>query len=44
MALSYITLDMLDYARFIESAWLLGPQAFMYGKIGPHCNLIVMWS
>jgi hypothetical protein len=27
---------LLDYARFIESAWLLGPKAFTYGKIGPH--------
>jgi hypothetical protein len=32
-------LDPLDYARFIESAWLLGPKAFTYGKIDPHYNL-----
>jgi hypothetical protein len=35
---------MLDYARyyarFIESAWLLGPKAFTYEKIGPRYNLI----
>jgi hypothetical protein len=29
-------LDPLNYARFIELAWLLGPKAFTYGKIGPH--------
>jgi hypothetical protein len=34
----------LDYARFIESAWLLGPRAFTYGKIGPRYNLILMCS
>jgi hypothetical protein len=32
-------LDPLDYARFIESAWLLDPKAFTYGKIGPPYNL-----
>ena len=34
----------LKFARFIESAWLLGPEAFTYGKFGPHYNLIVMCS
>jgi hypothetical protein len=37
-------LDLLDYAIFIESAWLLGPKAFTYEKIGPHYNLFVMCS
>jgi hypothetical protein len=37
-------LDPLDYARFIESAYLLGPKAFTYGKIGPRYNLIIMCS
>ena len=27
-----ILLDPLDYAIFIESAWLLGPKAFIYEK------------
>jgi hypothetical protein len=34
-------LDPLDYASFIESAELLGPKAFTYGKIAPHYNLII---
>ena len=25
-------LDPVDYAEFIESAWLLSPKAFSYGK------------
>jgi hypothetical protein len=29
------------YARFIESASLLGPKAFTYGEIGPRYNLIM---
>ena len=37
-------LDPLDYTRIIESACLLGPKAFTYGKIGPYYNLIVMCS
>jgi hypothetical protein len=37
-------LDALDYARIIESAWLLGPKAFTYGKVGPRCDLFVMCS
>jgi hypothetical protein len=32
------------YARFIEPASLLGPNAFTYGKFGPCYNLIVMCS
>ena len=38
-------LDPLDYAKFIESTWLLSHKAFTYGKIGPHLkHLIVMCS
>jgi hypothetical protein len=37
-------LDPLDYARFIESAKLLGPKAFTSGKFGPHYNVIIMCS
>jgi hypothetical protein len=37
-------LNLLDYARFIESAYLLGPKAFTYEKIGPRYNLIIMCS
>jgi hypothetical protein len=35
---------MLDYARFIESAWLLDPKAFTYGKLDPRYNVIVKCS
>jgi hypothetical protein len=42
MALCYIILNQLDYAGFIELAWLLDPKAFTYGKIDPCYNLIVM--
>jgi hypothetical protein len=34
-------LDPLDYAKFIELAWFLGPKASAYGKFDPHYNLIV---
>jgi hypothetical protein len=34
-------LDLFNYAKFIESAWLLGPKA---KDIGPCYNLIVMCS
>jgi len=37
-------LDPLDYARFTESAWPLGPRAFTYGKNDPRYNLIVTCS
>jgi hypothetical protein len=40
----YSKKDPLDYARFIESTWLLGPKAFTYEKNDPHCNLIIMCS
>jgi hypothetical protein len=36
--------DPLDYARFVESAWLLGPKAFRYEEIGPRYNLNEMCS
>jgi hypothetical protein len=31
-----------DYAIFIESAWLLDPKAYLYGKIGPRYYLTVI--
>ena len=37
-------LDPLDYARFIESAQLLGLEIFTYEKIDPRYNLIIMCS
>jgi hypothetical protein len=37
-------LDPSGYARFIESAWLLGPKAFTYEKTDPCYYLIVMCS
>jgi len=42
--LNHSLLDPLDYARFIELAWVLGPKAFTYGKINPRCNLLIMCS
>ena len=35
MALCWIMLDPLDYARFIEWDYLLGPKPFTYGKKWP---------
>jgi hypothetical protein len=34
--------DPLNYARFIELAWLLGPKAFSYGKIAPPPIIILL--
>jgi hypothetical protein len=33
---------MLKFATLIELAWLFGPKAFMYVRIGPYYTLIII--